>query len=443
MAEKAGRKEPGGRALIAAYRAAAGLAAPFLPLLLSWRASRGKEERGRLPERRGRASLPRPGGALIWVHAASVGETNAMLPLIGRLTGAGYKVLLTTVTVTSASIATERLPEGAIHQFAPLDVPSWTAAFLDHWRPDLALFTESELWPGIISALSDRRIPMVLVNGRLSSPSFQRWQRLGSLAQAMFSPIDLCLAQTEEYAGRFRAMGMADVAVTGNIKFDVPAPAADETELARLKGWIGARPLWVAASTHGGEETLVADVHRRLREDFPGLMTIIVPRHPARGGELTAELAARGLQVARRSAGEAIGAGTDIYLADTLGELGLFYRLAPLAFVGNSLVVGGGHNPIEPVQLGAVVLHGPNVVSFDEVYAALDAADADCLVPDAAALAAALAKALPAPDWIRRRAETARRALDPFAGSLERTMAALKPFLDRLGAPGVAAVQPR
>jgi 3-deoxy-D-manno-octulosonic-acid transferase len=430
MAEEAG----GG--LLAAYRLAGICAAPFLPLLLSRRARQGKEDAARLDERRGIASRPRPGGFLVWVHAASVGETNAVLPLIGRLAAAGVTVLFTTVTVTSAQIAAARLPQGAIHQFSPLDVAPWIDRFLRHWQPDLALFVESELWPVTIMSLAERGVPQVLVNARLSERSFGRWRRHESIARPLFARLALCLAQSPLDAERYRAMGVRRVEVTGNLKFDAPLPAPDPEAVAALRQSIGERPMWLAASTHEGEEAIAAQVHRELAPAHPGLLTVIVPRHPERGPAIAEMLRQWGLAVALRGPGEPVSSGTDIYVADTLGELGLFYRIAPVAFIGGSLVPRGGQNPIEPVRFECAVLHGPHVHNFADIYAALVTSGSET-VADAEQLAAAVHRLLADPARARNRVRAAAAALQPFSGALDATFAALQPFL-----PGRAKGQP-
>ncbi|MEP0324344.1 3-deoxy-D-manno-octulosonic acid transferase [Bauldia litoralis] len=413
---------------------------PLAPLLLRYRVSRGKEDETRLDERYGRASRPRPEGPVVWIHAASVGETNAVLPLIKELVASGRSVVFTTITLTAARIAEQRLPPGAVHQFSPIDVRCWVNAFLAHWRPELALFVESELWPQAILNLSRAAIPLVIVNGRLSSRSYAGWRRRSSIAEVLFSRVSLCLAQTERDGERYRMLGVPSVTVTGNLKFDTPPPGADATARAALKAAIGGRPVWLAASTHPGEEEIVAAAHKLMAERHPGLLTVIVPRHPHRGPELVAALSATGLSVARRSDDPTLSTSPDIYVADTLGELGLFYRLAPVAFVGGSLVDHGGQNPIEPVELGAAILHGPHVQNFADVYAALDELAPGSCVADARTLADS-ASALIADAGARETSvASARAALSPFRGALDRTMLALRPTFAPPAKPPVVPV---
>ena len=417
-------------AALAAYRIAGIAATPFMPAFLSWRARRNKEDRARLGERRGFASLPRPEGPLVWVHAASVGETNAVLPLIRRIASEYGPVLLTTITVTSAQIAAARLPVGAMHQFSPLDISPWVQRFLRHWRPGLALFVESELWPITMTTLAGSGIPQILVNARLSERSFRRWGRMERFVRPLFSRLTLCLAQSPGDAERYRAIGVARVEVTGNLKFDVPMPVPDENAVAVLRRQIGSRPVWLAASTHEGEEAVAVEVHRALAAAQPGLLTIIVPRHPDRGPAIAEMVAAAGLPLALRGRGEPVSAATGIYIANTLGELNLFYRAVPVTFVGGSLVPRGGQNPIEPVRCEAAVLHGPHVANFADVYAALDVSGSE-MVGDATELAAAVNRLLDDPARARNRARAATAALRPFAGALDATMAALRPYLER------------
>lgn len=421
--------EPVAEFLLAGYRLCGSLVRPLVPLVLSVRAARGKEDRARAGERYGKPSLKRPPGRLVWVHAASVGETNAILPLIARLSKAGFPVLFTSTTVTSADIAAAKLPKDAVHQFGPLDVPSYVDRFLDHWRPFFVIFVESELWPTIIMRLEQAVVPLVVVNGRLSDRSFRRWRRLAGAAGTLFGRIGLVLAQSEEDGERFRVLGAPKVRVTGNLKFDTPPLAAAADEVERLRSAIAGRPVWVAASTHEGEEAIVAAAHRLLRERHPGVLTIIVPRHPARGAAIRDMLAAERLSVAQRSRGEPLVREADVYLADTLGELGLFYRVAPVAFLGGSLVPVGGHNPIEPVRLGAAVLHGPHVHNFADLFALLDRVAPAGPIVDPASLASAVGALIADPAAAADRAERSAAALSPLSGALDVTMSALQPYL--------------
>jgi 3-deoxy-D-manno-octulosonic-acid transferase len=416
------------------YRLLTDLAGPPLRLVLARRRARGKEDPARLEERFGQASRARPTGPLIWLHGASVGEAISALPLIQRLLDehATLHVLVTTGTVTSARLLAERLPDRAFHQFAPLDRTAWVRRFLDHWRPDLALWMESELWPTLIGETRGRGIPMVLVNGRMSPRSFAGWRWAPGLARRLLGAMALVLAQSEEDQSRLARLGAPRAECPGNLKFAAPPLPADEMELARLRQAIEARPVWVAASTHPGEETEIATAHRALKARHPTVLTLLVPRHATRGEKIAAELEAAGLRVARRAAQQPIAPATDIYLADTMGELGLFYRVAPIAFVGGSLVPHGGQNPLEPAQLDCALLLGPHVTNFARIAQALGEAQASETVADGRALAAAVARLLEDPVLRARRAEAARQVAAGQQGVLDRYVAALGPYLDRL-----------
>jgi 3-deoxy-D-manno-octulosonic-acid transferase len=353
----------------------------------------------------------------------------ALLPLLERIHGRGFGILITSGTVTSADLAEQRMPPGAIHQFAPFDMPSYIDRFLDHWRPDLALFAESDLWPNLIIGASARSIPLILVNGRVSEKSYARWRRAPATIAALLDRFDLCLAQSAEDAERLDQLGAPRVRLTGNLKLDAPALEADENKLAALKAAVNARPVVAAASTHPGEEAEIIDVHRKLRSRYPGLLTILAPRHPERGIGIVNIASVAGLSAAVRSRGYLPDRETDIYVADTMGELGLLYRLAPIVFMGGSLVRHGGQNPIEAAKLGAAILHGPHVWNFAEIYAALDQAHGAEQVADSPSLAAFVAAWLS--DSARRRtvAEAASRTVEGLGGALERTLAALDPYL--------------
>ena len=414
------------------YQLASAAGSPMAPQVLARRLHRGKEHPERLGERRGEATLERPEGPLIWVHGASVGEMLAVVPLIEKLRVQDFAVLVTSGTVTSAALAEQRLPDGTLHQFIPLDAPRFVRRFLDHWQPGLALFVESDLWPNLILSCAERRIPMILVNGRLSKRSFTRWRRLPSTIAALLGRFDLCLAQSAADAERYAQLGAPRVLTTGNLKLDVPAPPVDQAALKRLKDIIGNRPVVAAASTHPGEEAAIIAAHNRLQAKFPKLLTVIAPRHPARG-ESIAELAkAAGLSAALRSRRAQPMPDVGLYIADTLGELGLIYRIAPIVFMGGSLASHGGQNPIEAVRLGAAVVHGPHVWNFSEIYATLDAAHGAELIDDEEALTARLGAWLADAQARKAVADAAAATVGKLGGALKRTLAALDPYLMQL-----------
>jgi len=413
-----------------AYRALTSLAVPFAPLILAWRTRRGKEEPDRRSERYGRASAPRPKGFLAWFHASSVGEANAALPVIETIAAERPEVrmLLTTATVTSAQLDRSRLPKNVLHQYVPLDNKSYVQRFLHHWRPDLAVLVESEIWPNLVLETKGEGIPLLLINGRMSSSSFKRWRRRPGLSRPLFSAFDLVLAQNDSLAERFAQLGVARTLDVGNLKADAPPPPADLPGKRRLAAAISGRIVWLAASTHPGEEELVAEAHKKMKQDQPTLLTIIVPRHPERGKPIAEALGAN-LRVALRSEGQLPEASTDIYVADTIGELGLFYALSPIAFVGGSLIERGGQNPVEPIKLGAAVLTGPNWQNFRDSYTELLKASGCKEVGNAASLADAalgLLKDEGARKEMTRRAEAAIAAM---SGALPRTLAEIEPYL--------------
>jgi len=415
------------------YRLAARTAAPAVASrILAWRLKRGKENPTRIAERYGRASQPRPTGPLIWLHGASVGEIFAVIPLIERIRAMDFAVLVTSGTVTSAALAEQRLPQGAVHQFIPLDAPRFVGRFLDYWRPELALFIESDLWPNLILACADRAIPMILVNGRLSERSFSRWRLVPGVIAALLGRFDLCLTQSSADAQRYAQLGAPHVSSVGNLKLDVPAPPVDQPTWRKLKSIIGARVVVAAASTHAGEETAIIAAHRRLQAKYSSLLTVIAPRHPERGSAIADMAKIAGLSVALRSRDELPKPDIEIFVADTLGELGLIYRLAPIVFMGGSLASHGGQNPIEAIRLGAAVVHGPHVWNFAEIYATLDAAHGAELVADEEALTACLAGWLANPPARAAVADAAIATVGKLSGALERTLAALEPYLIQL-----------
>jgi 3-deoxy-D-manno-octulosonic-acid transferase len=414
-----------------------GLLTPFSALVLGYRLRRGKEDPARIGERRGETALERPDGPLIWIHGASIGETVSALPVAQRLTARGYRVLITSGTVTSAAVIGARLPTGAMHQYIPIDTPRHMARFLDRWRPSLGLIIESELWPSMITEASQRKIPLVLVNARMSDRSFRRWQRLSRVIGALLERFDLCLAQTDADAERFRRLGARHVVTSGNLKFDSSAPDPDPSTLASLRRAIVNRRLFVAASTHPGEDAIILDAHERMRAMVPGLITAIVPRHPERGASIVADSAARGFRTRQRSAGQDPAIDTEVYVADTIGELAAFYRIARVALIGGSLVPHGGQNPIEPAKIGCAILHGPHTRNFKEVYAALDEAggarlvlDLDDLVIEASSL---LLKGVDEPSPMTA---AATRVIEDMAGALDRTMTAIDPYLVQIAIEG-------
>ena len=421
----------------ALYGALAGAAAPLARHLLRRRLAAGKEDPARVAERTGIASLPRPAGALLWVHGASVGEMRSVLPLIRRIAAARPDVsfLVTSGTLTSAELFAQAPPPRSVHQFVPLDVPAWVERFLDHWRPDAALWLESELWPNLIRLARRRGVPMALVNGRVSDRSFARWQKLRRLIAPPVAAFAPCLAQSEADAERLRALGVA-ARCLGNLKFDFTPPPADEPKLARLRAAIANRPVWIAASTHPGEEEIVARANRVVRARHRDALAIIVPRHAVRGAEIADRLAAQGFAFARRSQGALPEAAHDVYLADTMGELAMLYRLAMVAFVGKSLTAIGGQNPIEPAHLGAATLFGPHMENFRDIAAALIDAGGALRIADETDLAHTVSRLFDDPAERERIAAAGHAVTTQGQGATERVFEALAPMLADLPRPG-------
>ena len=414
--------------LLSLYRLLTRLGGPFIALYLRRRQANGREDPIRLPERFGHPGAERPDGPLLWCHAASVGEAISVLPLLERffLENHGWHILLTTGTVTSAQLVGERAPDGIIHQYVPVDRPAAIARFIDHWHPQLAVWVESELWPNLISLTHDRGIPMILLNGRMSDKSAAGWRRWPGMVQRLLASFDLILPQTAEDAARFIRLGAPKVEVRGNLKSAAPPLPYDADELRRLQAIIGNRPCWVAASLHPGEEEAIAAAHRALVRELPDLLTIIVPRHPHRGS-IWAETALSHLHPLLRSRGD--WPDGPVYIADTLGELGLFYRLARVAFVGGSLVEVGGHNPLEPARLGAAILFGPHIRNFTEVCESLRAAGGAYCTQDAEELARAVWALLDDDPLRRQMVDAAARVAAAESQVLDQMLAALAPFV--------------
>src|SRR3954447_13355391 len=414
------------------YQKLSSAVVPLAPALIKRRLRQGKEDPARIDERRGMSQDIRPPGPLVWIHGASVGEVLAAAALIERLRALGIRVLLTSGTVTSADIVAKRFPSDIIHQYVPYDSPRYVGRFLDHWQPSLALFIESDLWPNLILSSAARRLPMVLINGRMSHRSFPRWRRVSGTISALLGRFELCLAQSQTDADRFLTLGCPNVLTTGNLKLDLPAPPADAAKLERLMAMTRGRPVVIAASTHSGEDEMLAEAHKTLAGFFPGLLTVIVPRHPNRGEAIAQMVAGVGLQAALRSREELPVVTSDIYVADTMGELGLFYRLSPIVFMGGSLVEHGGQNPIEAVKLGASIVHGPHVFNFSDVYEALDSAGGARRADSQEAPVKQLGQLLADPKAREASLAASERVVEQLGGALERTLAALEPYLLQL-----------
>lgn len=420
------------RAALQAYRWIGAAAYPMIGVYVAMRATRGKEQRERRGERYGKPSVPRPPGPLVWVHAVSVGETGAVAAIITRLRANNINVVLTTGTVTSATMAVERFGNTVMHQYVPLDLKPAVSRFLHHWKPDLAIFAESEIWPMTILELGARRIPQVLINGRMSDRSFRRWQNRIALAESLFENFAHVAAQSERDAERFEALGARPVTVSGNLKADVPLPPVEPDLVAQMKTRVANRPVWLAISTHEGEELAAARVHRALRKLWPRLLTVVVPRHPARSDELAQMFHKLGLRVARRSHDSLPVSDTEVFLGDSIGEMGLYLRMGKIAFVGRSLTARGGQNPLEPAMLGCAVLTGPNIANFEDIYSRFLETRAARVIDDDRALAKAVNHMLGNEALCDAMAKAGARVITDMEGALERTWSTLTPYVQPL-----------
>ena len=423
-------------AAFGSYRLLGTPATPLIRRYLQRRMERGREDPNRIEERFGRASIARPSGPLLWIHGASVGEAQSALPLLQRLRRdwPDFCILMTTGTVTSARLMAERLPQGVVHQFVPVDLPGAVNRFLGHWRPDLGLIIESEFWPNLLRMAAARGCRLALLNGRISPESYRGWRRLRPLAADLLSNFSLVMARSPEDHDHLVALAPGGVLSPGDLKAAAQPLSAHPAALGRLATALAGRPCWLAASTHPGEDRVAGETHRALRDRLPKLLTLVAPRHPNRAEEIRHELESLGLNVAQRSLGEEIEPGIDIYLADSIGEMGLWYRLAEVVFVGGSLVPKGGQNVLEPAKLDCAILCGPHTSNFARMAAEMATAGALRPVDSAAALAEAVFALHDSPSLRRTMIQAARDYAGNQAGVLDRIMAALEPLLQEAAA---------
>jgi 3-deoxy-D-manno-octulosonic-acid transferase len=413
---------------LALYAAATGLLEPLAPALLRSRARAGKEDPARLNERLGRPTAARPEGPLIWLHGVSVGESLSLLPLIDALRAhrPDATLLVTSGTVTSAALLAQRLPQGVIHQFAPVDSPGVAARFLDHWRPSVALFVESELWPNLILEAKARDVRLALLSARMTDDSARGWTRAPASAAAVLAAFDLILPQDGATAARLAGLG-ARIGPQLNLKLAGPPPPVDRGLVKALRPAIGVRKVVLAASTHPGEEPLIAQA---VRAAAPDALLVVAPRHPDRGPQVAADLKALGFEVARRAAEEPLAARTTAYIADTLGELGALFAVADVVVMGGGFAQGvGGHNPLEPARLGRAIVTGPHTFNARDVYAAMFDEAAALEAEDAAALARHIRGLLRYPMIARRTGEAALAYANRQGAALDAAMALLEPLL--------------
>ena len=422
--------------LLRAYRGLTSAGLPIINLLLQRRVKQGKENVSRIEERRGLASEKRPDGPLLWIHAASLGETQSILSLIDRLSSdrPSLNILMTTGTVTSADLIRDRKPKKTIHQFMPVDRITWIRRFLNHWKPDLVIWVESEFWPNLLLETKARNTPIVLLNARISERSYKRWKQAQNSAELLMSCFSIILAQDNLVSKRLQSLGAKDVRTMGNLKTEALPLPANASELLVLQDEIGTRPVWLAASTHESEEFVAGEVHKSLVKTVPQILTIIVPRHPQRAENIYKELSKNGLIISRRSLKESITEDVDIYLVDSTGELGLFYRIAQIVFIGGSLIPHGGQNLLEAALLNCAILHGPHMDNFIDIAEELEKANACIKINDAKDLAREIEKLLFKFDDAEKMAKAGIIIAKSHHGILDYVLETLEPFLNKIEA---------
>lgn len=395
------------------------------------RKENGKEDVKRFNERIGRPSMKRPEGKLIWLHGASVGESVSMLPLIQRIldTYPDAHVMVTTGTVTSADVMQKRLPDRAFHQFIPIDNPIFTTRFVKHWQPDVALWFESELWPAVLSSIKRKNIPLILINGRISNKSFKRWLQFDFISKELLGCFTLCLGQSEEDAYRLHVLGAQNSMCLGNLKYaGLPLPI-DEEKRAEFVKQAGKRRMWLASATHDDEEVRIAKIHKRMKEKFPDLLTVIAPRHPQRGDDIQEKINNLGLKTALRSKNEKITPQTDIYIANTIGEMGIWYDVINIVFIGGSLIPHGGQNFMEPSRVRDAVVVGPHMHNFTDAMNRAKKADAVIQVTDTEELQEAITQLLENKELLDAKRSLAYNWATSEAKVLEGIMDKIKGFI--------------
>ena len=415
------------------YRVVTWLIGPLTSILFRLRKRMGREDGFRKFERRGYAGMARPKGLLVWVHVASVGEMITVLPLIRKLLEShpAAQTLLTSGTVTSAKIANDNPHERIIHQYVPMDHPGFAKRFVKHWHPDIGLFVESEIWPNLMYQAEQNNVPLFLINARMSQNSFKNWKRFPNSVRHLLNQFDLILAQDNHSCVRYEMLGARRIISAGNLKYDTPPLPHKETELQNLSQAIGTRPIWLAASTHEGEELMAAETHKNLKNKYPGLLSIIAPRHPQRGDSLVKQLTELDLTIARRGESQAINADTDIYLADTIGEMGLFYRLSDIAFIGGTVTPQGGQNPLEAARLDSAIFYGPSNENFSEMFTLIKEVDAGREIFSQNDMTDMVDLLLSDSDFRKKLKNNALKMIDKNAGATDQTLTAITPFLEK------------
>jgi len=418
------------------YRLLTYIAGPAIDIYLQKRKKLGKEDALRFDERLGKAAFPRPDGTVVWIHAASVGEALSVLPIIKKLAEhyPGTNFLLTTGTITSAKIIESRLPDNTFHQYVPVDKITAVRRFLRHWKPNLALWVESELWPNLVTETA-RYCPIIMVNGRISDNSYKSWQNYSSFSKEVLSRFSLCLPQSKHDAERFEKLGARNVKYLGNIKFDAPPLPSDPQKMGEILTMIGQRQIWMAASTHSPEERMIAEIHKELKETHPDLLTIIAPRHPKRMEDIIELLKDLELNIAVRSKNDEITEDTDIYLADTIGELGVFYRMVPIVFIGGSIANKGGQNPLEAARLDCTIVYGPHMDNFIEIKRELEDKHASLIAKDKGELFRIIDEMTNDHDKQESLAKAALDVIKEKQGVTDKIIEEIKPYIERVSSP--------
>lgn len=412
------------------------LSAPFLENHLKTRLKKGKEDPVRFQEKMGIPSKERPSGQLLWIHAASVGEAQSALILIDKCRSLfpDISIMVTTITLSSAQLMEKRLPAQAFHQFCPLDHPIWVEKFLSYWSPDFVLWMESELWPNILNKIKQHNIPAILVNARMSEKSYSTWRFLKFFIQNILDTFDIILCQTQTDYERYFSLGAKHAIVTDNIKYSAKPLDYNKADFDQLSKSVYSRPLWVCASTHDPEEEIACRIHEIIKFKFPDLLTIIIPRHPERREDIVKSCEKYSLKLKLRGSEKNLPtAKDDIYIADTFGELGLFYRICPIAFIGRSLSKdgGGGHNPIEPAQLGCIVIHGKNIQNLQEIYDDMDADGSAIRVKNETELTGVVFQYLSDHKMLQTLQDKALKFSKSKASAIDRAMAEIKPRIEK------------
>lgn len=351
---------------------------PFIWLYVHYRRLKSLDDQNRFKERFGIPSIARPNGRIVWFHSASVGETLSLRSFVNEwhLRYPEDNILITTTTITAAKIVKDQFQNVATHQFVPFDIKLWVNRFLNYWNPDQAFFVDSELWPNILYTCNQRNIPLILLNARLSDRSYKRWKKVPILAKSLLNQFKLCLAPGAETEERLKSLGAINVGRMANLKFSVPPLPINQTYVDYFSPFFDQKHVWIAASTHPGEEELIFNVHKILKEKLPNLLTIIAPRHPHRANTLAKMASTQNLVFPTlASALSEFAQNSDGLIIDEIGQLGTFYTLSNIVFMGGSLVPHGGHNPIEPIHFKKPVFYGIHMHNFREVCQVLEQTD--------------------------------------------------------------------